>query len=102
MLKFLPIILLSLCGCAHTQTVLPNHTAEHQHALQVATDKVEHLQECRERFMMCGVETGGMICGVNLTDDGQVDCLIAGEGALQEVQACMIKIKNEAYCKNVK
>lgn len=103
MLKSLSLALVvGLCACTHTETVLVNHVAEHEQALQLTQDSAEHLQECRERFMMCGVETGGMICGVNLTDDGQVDCMVAGQQAWIKVQACMIKIKNEPYCKDVR
>jgi hypothetical protein len=100
MLKYL-FATIFLCGCAHTtQVVYPNHVAEHERALQVAADNAEHLQECRERFMMCGMETGGMTCGVQ--EDGRIDCLVAGEEAWKEVQACMASVHNQPYCKDVK
>lgn len=100
MLKSISIILLCLCGCAHTETVRPNHAAEHQHSLQVSLDRTEHYQECRERFMYCGLETGGMTCGVQ--EDGRIDCLVAGQQAWVEVQACMRTVHDEPYCKDLK
>lgn len=101
MLKYVPILPLILSACSHTPAVpYPNHAAEHQQALQLAVDHAEHLQECRERFMMCGLETGGMTCSQQ--DDSREDCLVIGQEAWKEVQACMVKVHNQSYCTNVK
>src|SRR5271155_916248 len=95
MLKYLSIALVSLCGCAHAETVFPNHAAQHQHALQVALDRTEHGYECRDRFLECGEESGMMTCSPDN------ECLIAGEEGLIHVRACLVKIDSLPYCKEL-